>query len=59
MSDKNLRSSYRFVRQLGPAGSSAPAHAPPQVEATTPDINLVPRGAAAVSANGAPGRCNQ
>lgn len=52
--DESLTSIYRFVRHLGPAGSSAPAHAPPQVEATTPVINLVLHGAAAVAANGAP-----
>lgn len=29
MSDRDLRSIYRYVRHLGPAGSSAPSYLPP------------------------------
>ena len=57
-SDEDLRSIYRFVRHPGPAGLPAPAHAPLQVEATTPVIDLMPHAAAAVPANDTSGRGN-
>lgn len=42
MSDEDLRSIYRFIRSLGPAGEHAPLPVAPGVEPGTPYIPFVP-----------------
>lgn len=36
MTEEDLKSIYRFIRYLGPAGAPAPAYVPPDQEPTTP-----------------------
>ena len=36
MTEEDLRSIYRYVRELGPAGNPAPAYLPPDVEPAMP-----------------------
>lgn len=43
MTDTDLRSMYRFIRSLGPAGKLAPAYAPPGSAVATPFIDFVPK----------------
>ncbi len=43
MAEDDLRALYRFIRHLGPAGTSAPAFVPPDQEPTTAYISFVPR----------------
>lgn len=38
MSERDLRSLYRYVRSLGPAGKPAPAYVPPDREPPGPVI---------------------
>jgi hypothetical protein len=42
MQDSDLRALYRYIRQLGPAGNSAPGYVPPGQEPSTSYISLVP-----------------
>ncbi|HEY3353745.1 MAG TPA: cytochrome C [Polyangia bacterium] len=51
MSDKDLRSMYRYITSLGPKGSDVPAFVPPDQTPATPFIALVPQ---VVPAGGAP-----
>ena len=44
MSEQDLRSVYRYVRALGPAGSAAPAYVPPDREPNGPVVAF-PAGA--------------
>ena len=46
MSDEDLRSLYRYIRSLGPAGRSAPAFVPPDQEPATAYLLLTPQGPA-------------
>ena len=43
MHDDDLRALYRYIRQLGPAGSSVPGFVPPDQEPVTPYIVMVPQ----------------
>jgi mono/diheme cytochrome c family protein len=43
MSDADLRDVYRYIRSLGPAGTPAPAFAPPGTDVRTPWILFVPQ----------------
>jgi mono/diheme cytochrome c family protein len=43
MSDADLRDMYRYIRSLGPAGTPAPAFAPPGTDVRTPWILFVPQ----------------
>lgn len=43
MSDEDLRALYRYVRHLGPAGSSVPGFVPPDQEPATPYILMQPQ----------------
>ena len=43
MSDDDLRAMHRFIRSLGPAGTPAPAYAPPGTDVATPWILFVPQ----------------
>ena len=40
MSDIDLRSVYRFIRQLGPAGEAVPAYVPPGGHPQTPFVQF-------------------
>ena len=40
MDEDDLRSLYRFVRELGPAGEPAPAYVPPGVTAPGPVVTF-------------------
>jgi cytochrome c553 len=42
MSDQDLRTIYRYIHSLGPAGQRTPRGVPPGQEPTTPYINFVP-----------------
>lgn len=42
MQDDDLRALYRYIRQLGPAGRSAPGFVPPGQEPETPYIAMQP-----------------
>jgi mono/diheme cytochrome c family protein len=53
MSDQDLRALYRYIRRLGPAGSSAPGFVPPDQEPATPYIVMVPQAPAGAGAAGA------
>ena len=44
MTDRDLRSVYRYLKAIGPAGERAPAPLPPEVEPDTPYLLLVPQG---------------
>lgn len=43
MTDADLRSIFRYIRHLGPAGNPAPAYLPPHQEPHTPFIVFVPQ----------------
>lgn len=43
MSDEDLRALYRYIRHLGPAGSSAPAFVPPDQEPVTAYVLMAPQ----------------
>lgn len=43
MEDDDLRALYRFIRHLGPAGTSAPGFVPPGQAPTTAFISFVPQ----------------
>lgn len=42
MNDHDLRSIYRFIKSLGPAGGPSPKDVPPGVEPPTPFVTLAP-----------------
>jgi mono/diheme cytochrome c family protein len=42
MTDEDLKSVYRYIRQLGTAGTAAPDYVPPGQPVTTAVINFVP-----------------
>jgi mono/diheme cytochrome c family protein len=52
MSDEDLRALYRFIRHLGPAGSSAPGFVPPGQEPVTAFISFVPQSPGSSPATG-------
>jgi hypothetical protein len=54
MSDSDLRALYRFIRHLGPAGSSAPGYVPPGQEPVTSYISFVPLSPGANAAGSTP-----
>jgi mono/diheme cytochrome c family protein len=54
MEDDDLRALYRFIRHLGPAGTSAPGFVPPDQEPTTAYISFVPQTPGASPAAGQP-----
>lgn len=43
MSDADLRAIYRYIRAAGPAGTRAPAAAPPGVAVQTPYFDFAPK----------------
>ncbi|MBI5460918.1 MAG: c-type cytochrome [Gammaproteobacteria bacterium] len=43
MTDADLRAMYRYIRELGPTGTPAPAAVAPGVAVTTPYIEFVPK----------------
>jgi hypothetical protein len=40
MTDDDLRSLYRYLKQLGPGGLATPVYVPPGVEPTTPWLDM-------------------
>ena len=43
LSDRDARAIYRYIRSLGPKGEVMPAPVPPDVEPTTPYLDLMPK----------------
>lgn len=50
MTDADLKALYWFVRSLGPAGTPAPAYAPPGQPVATPYFDFVPKNLPAAHA---------
>jgi hypothetical protein len=50
MTDADLRSTYRYIKGLGPTGEPAPAYVLPGLEPKTPYVDMIPRVPAAAAA---------